>query len=286
MAVIQWFPGHMARGKRLIRDNLKKVDLVIDVLDARSPKASSNPLLYELTSSLPHVLVLNKEDLADPKATRAWQERWTGNKRLLPVCVSASNKRGVQAIERACLELCQDAPWRHRRPVRALIAGIPNVGKSTLINAMAGRRKVDSGAMPGLTRDLRRVPVSRNLEIFDTPGMLWHKFERPADGVVLAALGAIKETILPDETVLRNLLRYLQQVYPELLAQRYLLAPLPSDPQELLEAVARRRGCLLPGGRVDEPRICAAVLKDLRQGRIGRVSLQWPDGRGWKAELC
>ena len=241
----------MAKTKRLIKENLKRVDVVIEVLDARAPLSSRNPLLRQITESKPGLVVLNKDDLADPTASELWAKRFTDQGRTLPVRVSASSKLGVGQIPILCRELCEGASWLIRRPVRALIAGIPNVGKSTLINAMAKRRKADAGATPGLTRDLRRIPVNGKFELFDTPGLLWHKFEDPLTGLKLAALGAIKETILPDEEVTGEVLYYLSIRYPDLLYARYKLKETPETPHGLVEAVGRKRGCLAAGGGVD-----------------------------------
>jgi ribosome biogenesis GTPase A len=281
MAQVQWFPGHMARTKRLILDNLKRVDVIIEVLDARAPLSSRNPLLRDLTASKPRLAVLNKDDLADPHATALWAERFREEGRTLPVRVSASSRKGIDSIQKSCRELCLGANWLSRRPVRALIAGIPNVGKSTLINSLSGRRRAAAGATPGLTRDLRRIAVNSRFELFDTPGLLWHKFEDPLTGLILASLGAIKETILPDEEVTGEFLYYMSEVYPSLLQKRYRLEDIPDNPHSLVEAVGRKRGCLLAGARVDLPRTCQIVLKDLREGKFGQISLEWPDKRGW-----
>ncbi len=281
MATVQWFPGHMAKTKRLILDNLKRVDVVIEVLDARAPLSSRNPLLRQLTESKPLLAVLNKDDLADPAVTALWADRFREEGHTLPVRISASTRKGLDSIPRACRELCRGASWLSRRPVRALIAGIPNVGKSTIINALSRKHKTAAGATPGLTRDLRRIPINSKFELFDTPGLLWHKFENPLTGLILASLGAIKETILPDEEVTGGFLYYMSRIYPAVLVERYKLDDIPETPHDLVEAVGRNRGCLIAGGNVDWPRTCQMVLKDLREGRFGAVSLEWPDGRGW-----
>jgi len=281
MPTVQWFPGHMAKTKRLILDNLKRVDVVIEVLDARAPLSSRNPLLRELTSTKPRLAVLNKDDLADPAATALWAKHFREEGHTLPVRVSASTRKGIEAIPRSCRELCRGAKWLSRRPVRALITGIPNAGKSTLINALSGRKRTAAGATPGLTRDLRRIPINPRFELFDTPGLLWHKFEDPLTGLILASLGAIKETILPDEEVTGEFLYYMSRAYPDVLRKRYKLEELPMTAHDLVEAVGRKRGCLISGGKVDWPRTSQMVLKDLREGKFGPVSLEWPDGRAW-----
>lgn len=281
MAQVQWFPGHMAKTKRLIQENLKRVDVIIEVLDARAPLSSGNPLLREMTESKPKVAVLNKDDLADTRATALWSEEFKKEGLTVPVGVSAATRKGLNAISTVSRDLCSGASWLSRRPVRALIVGIPNVGKSTLINALVGRRKAEAGATPGLTRDLRRIPVNKGFELFDTPGLLWHKFENPVTGFILASLGAVKETILPVEEVTGKLLSYLAFRYPEMLMAHYGMNELPVTSYELVELVGRKRGCLMGGGKVDYPRTCQMVLKDLRGGRFGAVSLEWPDGLGW-----
>jgi ribosome biogenesis GTPase A len=271
----------MAKTKKLIKENLRRVDVVIEILDARAPQSSGNPLLRKLIESKPILSVLNKDDLADPEATALWADEFRKEGTTLPVRVSASTRKGLNAIPGSCKELCRGASWLARRPVRALIAGIPNVGKSTIINALVGKRKAEAGATPGLTRDLRRIPINKGFELFDTPGLLWHKFEDPVTGLVLASLGAVKETILPEEEVTGELLAYLSRRYPGVLMAHYGLEELPETPYSLVEVVGRKRGCLVGGGKVDRSRTCQLVLKDLRSGRFGRVSLEWPDGKGW-----
>lgn len=271
----------MARTKRVISENLKRVDVVVEVLDARAPQASGNPLLRRIIQSKPRLVVLNKDDLADAAATALWVQAFREDGRTLPVRVSGLEKKGLDAIPRGCRQLCQGSPWLPRRPVRALIAGIPNVGKSTIINGLAKMKKAEAGATPGLTRHLRRIPVSRQFELFDSPGLLWHKFEDPLTGIVLAALGAVKETILPEEEVTGRVLAYLAQRYPRPFAARYKLTEISPIPHELVEAVGRKRGCLGAGGMVDLSRVCQLVLKDVREGKFGGVSLEWPDGGGW-----
>ncbi len=277
MSFIQWFPGHMAGTRRLISENLKRVDVVIEVLDARAPEASRNPLLEQITRSKPRLIVLNKDDLADSAVTALWAEAFKKNGKVLPVRVSGRQKKSLSSIPPVCRKLCEGKSWLARRPVRALIVGIPNVGKSTIINGLAGRRKAEAGATPGLTRQLNRIPVSRQFELFDTPGLLWHKFENPQTGIVLSALGAIKETVLPEEEVTRKILVYLAQHYPKSLADRYKLPDIPEDSYELLDLIGRKRGCITTGEIVDLPRICQMVLKDIREGKFGCISLERPD---------
>ncbi|RLW70026.1 MAG: ribosome biogenesis GTPase YlqF, partial [spirochete symbiont of Stewartia floridana] len=245
MAAVQWFPGHMAKAKRLIRGSLPLIDVVIEVLDARAPRSSSNPLLRSLTQPKQRLILLNKDDLADTKATKLWISQFHRDGQIVPLRVSGKQARGLDAIPKACLNLFRDASWRSRRPVRALITGIPNVGKSSIINGLSGRNRAETGAAPGLTRNLRRIPINSRFELFDTPGLLLHKFEDPLTGLILAALGAVKETILPDEELTARLLSYLAWRYPEALATRYGLKEIPQPPHSLTEVVGRNRGCLM-----------------------------------------
>lgn len=282
MADIQWFPGHMAKTKRLINENIKKVDLVIEVLDARAPGASGNPLLRKLTASKPSLAVLNKDDLADPAVTSLWMRKFDLEGKMMPLRISSKSGKGLDAIVQASRKLCIGQAWLSRRPVRALIVGIPNVGKSTIINAVSKKRKAEAGATAGLTRELRRIPVNSRFELFDTPGLLWHKFEDPLTGIILAALGSIKETILPAEELGGRILVYLIRMYPDILRNFYRFdEDLELPTYELMEALARRRGCIRSGGEVDLLRTSRMILKDLRQGSMGKLSLEWPDRRGW-----
>lgn len=279
MKDVHWFPGHMARAKKLISENLKKIDVVIEVLDARAPRASGNPLLKTLCASKPRLKLLNKDDLADPKATLLWADDFTSQEDVLPLRVSASSGKGIDVIPRSCRYLC--TKQKLRRPVRALIVGIPNVGKSTIINTLSGKRKAEAAATPGLTRELRRIPVSGKIELFDTPGLLWHKFENSTTGIILAALGAVKESILPVEEVSGRVLLYLARIYPDRLQNCYRIDELADSEHELLDSVGRSRGCLAQGAQVDVMRTCQMLLKDLREGRLGPISLEWPHRRGW-----
>ena len=310
MNTVQWFPGHMAKTTRLITENLKRIHLVIEVLDARAPQACANPLLHRITASKPRLIILNKNDLADPEITALWLTRLARPEnpaapprpetqpptspaaqpqpgrtlpRTLPVTLTATERRGISALEPAARELCRAAGLPPRRTLRALIAGIPNSGKSTIINALCRRRRAETGAKPGLTRDLRRIPVSPEFELFDSPGLLPHKFENPETGYILAALGSVKETILPEHELTARILLFLARRYPRPLQNRYRLSRIPPRGDELIELTARARGCILSGGRIDIPRTCRMVLKDLREARFGRISLQRPHRTDWSA---
>jgi len=281
MTTIQWFPGHMAKARRLIKGSLKQVDLVIELLDARAPKSSANPLLRELAVSKPTLTLLNKDDLADPVATKLWADWYGRGGMRLPLRISAGTGKGISAIVAACKELLGSLRLISRSPIRALLLGIPNSGKSTLINTLTGRRKTVTGARPGLTRGLRRVTISKELEIYDSPGLLWHKLEKA--GLILASIGAIKETTLPDEEVVGEFLYYMSRIYPAILMRNYNLSSLSNTPHGLFGQVGMSRGCIGVGARIDVRRTAQMVFKELRDGNFGRMSLEWPDGRGWRS---
>ena len=283
MMRIQWFPGHMAKARHLIQSSLKQMDLVIELLDARAPKSSINPLLRKLTVSKPILTLLNKDDLADPVATKLWANWYEKEGMQLPLRISASTGKGVFMIAASCRKLLGDVKWMSRRPTRTLLLGIPNSGKSTLINTLIGRRRAITSAMPGFTRGLNRIPISKELEIYDSPGLLYHKFE--GTGLILASIGAIKETILPDEEVVGELLYYMSRIYPTQLMRNYNLDGLNSTPHGLFRQVGISRGCISIGTKIDIRRTAQTVLKDLRDGKFGRISLEWPDGRGcWHSD--
>ncbi|MDC7234000.1 MAG: ribosome biogenesis GTPase YlqF [Spirochaetales bacterium] len=285
---IQWFPGHMTRTKKLITENLKKVDVVIEILDARAPLASRNPLLGELTEGKPRLILLNKADLADPRITDAWIRHLSAGSTVKAVAVNSRNKKSLKSIPRECKSLCKGKKWVNRRPVRAMIVGIPNVGKSTVINTLAGKKKAAAANQPGVTRDMQRVPVSQEMQILDTPGILWHKFDDQLVGMKLAALGSIKDAILLIDEIAMGTIKYLRFAYPEILISRFKLssaegeALTPAQLQEtdahvVLNQIARNRGLLVSGGEADLERAARLLVKEMRDGIIGKISLEGPD---------
>jgi ribosome biogenesis GTPase A len=273
---VQWFPGHMTKASRQIKENLKRVDIIIEILDARVPLSSRNPLLKKITDHKKRILLLNKDDLADPRATKQWLEYFMEEEGALPLAVSAQNRKSLARITPAARQLCEGARWLERRPVRAMILGIPNVGKSTLINALAGKRKAGVANMPGFTKEMQRFDAGKGLQIFDTPGMLWPKFEDMHSGFNLAALGSIKDTILPIERITLFTIPYLCLRYEKEIKVRYKWDKVPEDPQTFLEELGRKRGCIISGGNVDIEKACFLLLRELRDGKIGRVSLERP----------
>ncbi len=282
---IQWFPGHMTRAKRQIEEKLKLIDVVFELIDARIPQASRNPMIDEIIGAKPRLVLLNKADLADPGRTEEWVRhfRSLGHEAL---AIDSSGGAGVKDIPVKARELMrakierQIARGMKPRPIRALIVGIPNVGKSTLINRLAGRNAAVTGDRPGVTKGQQWIRTGAELELLDTPGILWPKFEDPRAGSLLAATGAIKEEVLHVDEVACFVLQTLTEEYHDVLKRRYDLGELPPvlpDMQaaaEVLEAIGRRRGCLAGGGHVDYEKAAGVVLRDLRSGKLGRLTLE------------
>lgn len=286
---IQWFPGHMTRAKRQIEEKLKLIDVVIELIDARIPQSSRNPMIDEIVGTKPRLMLLNKADLADPGRTAEWAAhfRSLGHEAL---AIDASSGNGVKEIPLKARELLREkierqiAKGMKPRTVRALIVGIPNVGKSTLINRLAGRNVAVTGDRPGVTKGQQWIRSGSELELLDTPGILWPKFEDPLAGNLLAATGAIKEDVLHIDEVACFVLQTLAPHYGEVLKERYGLAELPAElpdmqsAAEVLEAIGRRRGCLAGGGHVDYEKAAGVLLRDLRSGKLGRLTLEKPGG--------
>lgn len=279
--MVQWYPGHMAKATRLIKERLREVDVVIELLDARIPMSSRNPQIDAIVGDKKRLILLNKADLADPTATEGWLGWFAeSGQRVLPL--NAADGKGVEHIVPACEALVQEKRLAMQRrgvqppPVRAMILGIPNVGKSTLINRLVARKAANTGNRPGVTQQQQWFTVRGKLQLLDTPGVLWPKFDDPEIGFRLAATGAIKDEILDAIEVAVYALRQLRQRYAELLIRRYGLSPTAAEPWEWLEEIGRRRGCLRGGGEVDLEKAAAVLLHDLRTGKIGRISLEWP----------
>lgn len=273
---IQWFPGHMHQAQEQIRAVLPRIDVIIELLDARIPFSSENPMLAELRGKKPCLKVLSKSDLADPAQTAAWQahfERETGV-RARPI---STKQAGTIA---RLTEVCQKmAPARSsvNKPVRTMIAGVPNVGKSTLINVLAGRKIAKVGNEPAVTKSQKEVDVGRGVVVLDTPGILWPRIENPNSGYRLAATGAVKESALEFEDVAFHISEYLLENYYEGLASRYNLEEKPAGAVALLDAVGKRTGCLRKGGVVDYERASKAFITDLRNGALGPITLETPE---------
>ncbi|WP_215141662.1 ribosome biogenesis GTPase YlqF [Exiguobacterium qingdaonense] len=278
---IQWFPGHMAKARRQVTEKLKLIDVVIELVDARVPQSSRNPMVDEITAGKPRLIVLNKADMADPAVTDAWL-RALKREEVEVVAVDAKHSKGLKQLITGAQKLMQEKHDRMREkgrnpgPIRALIIGIPNVGKSTLINRLAGRNIAITGDRPGVTKRQQWIKMKGGeMELLDTPGILWPKFEDQEVGYRLAATGAIKDEILNLDDIALYTVRELQSRYPNQLKDRFKLETLPEDAVELLEMIGKKRG-LISGGYVDFEKASELLLNELRHEKIGRISLETP----------
>ena len=282
---IQWYPGHMTKTRRNLEEDLKLVDAVCEILDARIPRSSRNPDIDVLCGGKPRLVILNRMDLADPEMTRRWSE-WFRRQGLAVIATDCKSRKGVAAFQPAVRTLLADKLQRYRekgqtgRALRVMIVGIPNVGKSTFINQVSGRKGAKAENRPGVTRGKQWVNVDRELLLLDTPGILWPKFEDPQVGLMLAYTGAVKDGVLDVEGLACSLAETLWQRYPESLRQRYgVELPPKAAGWELLEAVGRRRGFLISGGEIDLERSAKILLDEYRSCKIGRFTLEGPEDR-------
>ena len=280
---IQWYPGHMTKTRRMMEADLKLVDLVAEVIDARIPLSSRNPDIDELVGSKPRLIVLNRADQADPALTRRWAD-WFRQRGSSVLETDSKTGGGVARFSAAVKEALKEqiARWREKgqvgRPVRVMVVGVPNVGKSTFINKVARRKSAKAQDRPGVTRGKQWVAVDAGLDLLDTPGILWPKFEDQEVGRKLAYTGAIKDDIMDVEELGCGLMELLARRYPQALEERYRLAPEPESPGwELLEAAGRKRGFLISGGEVDLERMARILLDEFRSGRLGRFTLETPE---------
>ena len=283
--LIQWFPGHMTNTKRLIEEHLKAVDVVAELLDARIPVSSANPMVEEIVSGKPRIIILNKADLANPRATDQWISYY--EKKGIPVLpMSVGNSKNKKKLLQVIRDTAEPilAKWKRRgmksRSVRLMILGIPNVGKSSLINFLAGTAATRTANTPGHTRGKQWVRLSEGLDLLDTPGVLWPKFDDQTAALRLAATGAIAGDVFNASEVVAELMSSLAKTSPEILKEQYNIENPDQDPQVLLEQAGRRRGCLLPGGNIDFDRAEMVVLRDFRNGKLGRITLDpIPEGK-------
>ncbi|HIU63504.1 MAG TPA: ribosome biogenesis GTPase YlqF [Candidatus Avacidaminococcus intestinavium] len=280
---IQWFPGHMTKARRMMEEQLKLVDIVIEILDARIPRSSTNPMLNELLGNKIKIIALNKIDLADNEQTDLWLETFKRNS-LTCVKIDCATGRGVKqmiaAVQLAAKPVTEK--WLKKgvknRPIRVMIVGIPNVGKSTLINRIVGKNKVFAANRPGVTRGQQWITIAKGLELLDTPGVLWPKFENEHIGFSLAITGAVKDDVFDNEAAVLLLLNFLREKYPQALIDKYRIQIEVTDFTEtLLEKIAIARGCVRAGGRPDLDKAIKLVLRDFRTGGLGRFTLDSPD---------
>lgn len=290
---IHWYPGHMTKTRRMIQADLKLVDLVAEVIDARIPISSRNPDIDELVGDKPRLIILNRADQADPEQTRAWT-RWFKTRGYAVLETDSKTGGGVNQFSTVIKDALKEqiARWREKgqvgRPVRVMVVGVPNVGKSTFINKVARRKSAKAGDRPGVTRGKQWVAVDAGLDLLDTPGILWPKFEDQTVGRNLAFTGAIKDEVMDAETLACYLMETLAERYPQALLERYKLELPPRAQDEetgglsygydLLERAARKRGFLISGGEPDTERMAKVLLDEFRAGRLGRFTLETPEG--------
>ena len=277
---LQWYPGHMTKAKRQMQEDLKLIDLIIELVDARIPLSSRNPDIDELGKNKARLILLNKSDLADERYNEQWSAYFQ-KKGFYVVKVNAKSGAGLKSIQGAIQEACKAKIERDRRrgiknrPIRAMVVGIPNVGKSTYINSYAGKACAKTGNKPGVTKGKQWIRLNKTLELLDTPGILWPKFEDQEVGKRLAFIGSIKDEILNLEELSLELLDYIRTNYPGLLNTRYGIEE-EGTPVSLLEAVADKRKCLIRGQEIDYAKAAGIVMEEFRNGKIGRITLEFP----------
>ena len=280
---VQWYPGHMTKAKRQMQEDIKLIDLIIELVDARVPLSSRNPDIDELGKNKARMILLNKADLADERQNRAWMEYFK-EKGIYAVSIDSRNKGSMKAVSAAITEACKEKTERDRRrgiknrPVRAMVAGIPNVGKSTFINTFAGKACAKTGNKPGVTKGKQWIKINKNVELLDTPGILWPKFENQAVGLRLALIGSIKEEILNTTEMAMEFIGFLKKSYPGVLVERYSVDE-SKENLEILEEIARIRGCLMKGNQTDIDKAGRLLLEDFRSLRLGKLSLEVPDAQ-------
>lgn len=272
---INWYPGHMKKTRELIAENLKMVDIVIEVIDARIPVSSRNPIIDELVKNKRRLIILNKSDLSDPKANEAWAETFKkqGNLVLTMNCMTGIGVGQLYKLLSRLQDEKNEGQLR-KKSLRMMIVGVPNVGKSSLINRMTGKKSAKTGDRPGVTKGKQWLGLENGMQLLDTPGILWPKFEDPQVGLNLAFCGSIKDEILDTASLALELIKVLQRDYPQLLRERYKLDELDEDALVNMEAIAAKRGFILSGKRVDYERCARTVLDEFRGGKIGNITLE------------
>ncbi len=277
---IQWYPGHMTKAKRMMQENIKLIDLVIELVDARIPISSRNPEIDELGKNKARLILLNKSDLAEEKQNDAWVEYFKA-KGFLVVKVNSKKGGGIKSIQGVIQEACKEKTERDRkrgilnRPVRAMVVGIPNVGKSTFINSLAGKACTKTGNKPGVTKGKQWIRLNKNVELLDTPGILWPKFEDQMVGLRLAFIGSIRDEILNIRDLAMELISFLKKHYTGVLAEKYNIEE-SEDSYQCLMHIAGSRHCLLKGNELDTDKAAMLLVDDFRNGRLGRITLEFP----------
>jgi ribosome biogenesis GTPase A len=274
--LIQWYPGHMHKASKEIKQALPNIDLLIEILDARIPFSSQNPMLASLRGNIPTIRVLSKIDLADPVLTQQWQVHMEQEQAVKTLAVTTQHPEKIKQIMDLCGKMLPEKTEANK-VIRTMIMGIPNVGKSTIINVLAGRTIAKTGNEPAVTKMQQRINLKNNIVLSDTPGVLWPNLENRHSGYRLAVTGAIKDTAFQHDDIALFALDYLRKAYPQLLQQRYQLDELPLDATDLLQAIGKKRGCLRSGQQVDWDKTAKLFLTELRAGTIGQISLETPD---------
>lgn len=276
----QWYPGHMTKAKRMMQENIKLIDLVIELVDARVPISSRNPDIDELGKNKARLILLNKSDLAEDKQNDAWAEYFK-KKGFAVVKVNSKKGGGIKSIQGVIQEACKEKTERDRkrgilnRPVRAMVVGIPNVGKSTFINSLAGKACAKTGNKPGVTKGKQWIRLNKNVELLDTPGILWPKFEDQMVGLRLALIGAIKDEILNIDELSLELIKVLTRDYAGILTDRYGVDE-TQTPVKILEQIAENRKCISKGNELDYSKAAALLIDEFRGGKLGKITLEWP----------
>ena len=277
----QWYPGHMTKAKRMMQEDIKLIDLVIELVDARIPMSSRNPDIDELGKNKARLILLNKSDLAEDKQNDAWAVYFK-EKGYSVVKVNSKKGGGIKSIHGVIQEACKEKIERDRkrgilnRPVRAMVVGIPNVGKSTFINALAGKACAKTGNKPGVTKGKQWIRLNKNVELLDTPGILWPKFEDQTVGLRLAFIGSIKDEILNTEELAAEMIRFMKTYYRGVLAEKYAIIE-SDDPYQCLADIAKSRHCLLRGNELDMAKAAILLVDDFRSGKLGKITLEFPE---------
>ena len=277
----QWYPGHMTKAKRQMQEDIKLIDLVIELVDARIPLSSRNPDIDELGKNKYRLILMNKADLADKEQTKKWAEYFKA-KGFFVVSLDARTKNSMKSITDIVMEACKEKIERDRkrgiknRPVRAMVVGIPNVGKSTFINSYAGKACAKTGNKPGVTKGKQWIRLNKNVELLDTPGILWPKFEDQMVGLRLALIGSIKDEILNIDELAMELIKYLRVNYPGIINERYEVDE-SKELTDIILDIAKNRNCLLKGGEPDYSKAASLVIDDFRSGKMGNITLETPE---------
>ena len=277
---VQWYPGHMTKARRMMQEDIKLIDLVIELLDARIPRSSRNPDIDDLAKGKSRLILLNKSDLADPSANSKWLKHYT-DMGIVCVLLDSRNRKGFGVINRAVEEACVAKIERDRkrgiigRPVRAMVVGIPNVGKSTFINTLCKKASAKTGNKPGVTKGKQWIKLDKNIELLDTPGILWPKFDSEITGIDLAITGSVNDEIIDMTKLSMQLIDMLKLSYPSVLAERYGIEE-DNKAAAILEMIARKRGCLKKGSEIDYDKASRILLDEFRSGRLGKITLEIP----------